>query len=182
METTTYIAFLRGVNVGGHVVKMERLRGLFTEMGFTQVRSYIQSGNVFFETTQTDRNALTHAIEQHLLAALGYLVPTFLRTLPQVERALLLDPFSQVEVTPDTRLYLIFLSKPLPPDLDLPFRVSPLDELVQATPGEAFVVSRLKDGRPGNPAAALEKTFHVQTTSRFFSTAQKILDAARSAG
>ena len=42
-----YIALLRGINVGGHVVKMERVRELFAELGFTNVRTYIQSGNVF---------------------------------------------------------------------------------------------------------------------------------------
>ncbi len=44
------IAFLRGINVGGHLVKMGCLRELFTELGFTHVRTYIQSGNAFFET------------------------------------------------------------------------------------------------------------------------------------
>ena len=49
MAHTTYIALLRGINVGGHTVKMERLRGLFGELGLERVRSYIQTGNVFFE-------------------------------------------------------------------------------------------------------------------------------------
>ncbi|HEV2405968.1 MAG TPA: DUF1697 domain-containing protein, partial [Ktedonobacterales bacterium] len=75
-----YIALLRGVNVGGHVVKMERLRALFAELGLSNVRTYIQSGNVFFDTEQTDRVALTASIEEHLRAALGYAVPVFLRT------------------------------------------------------------------------------------------------------
>lgn len=179
---TRYIAFLRGVNVGGRVVKMERLRGLFSEMGFTHVRSYIQSGNVFFETTETNPAALTRKIEQRLLDALGYQVSTFLRTLPQVERALQLDPFQQVEVTPDTRLFLLFISEPLPSDLALPFRSPRNDfEIVQATPSEVFVVSRLMNGKPGNPVAVIEKTFQVKTTSRFFGTALKILQAAKSA-
>ena len=70
-----YIALLRGINVGGHLVKMERLRDLFMELGFTHVRTYIQSGNVFFETTQTDRKGVSQTIEQHLHQALGYEVP-----------------------------------------------------------------------------------------------------------
>ncbi len=80
METTKYIAFLRGINIGGHNIKMERLRELFSQLGFADVRSYIQTGNIFFETTETDRAALARKIELHLFAALGYEVPTFLRT------------------------------------------------------------------------------------------------------
>lgn len=44
-----YIALLRGINVGGHMVKMEKLRGLFKNLGFQNVRSYIQSGNIFLK-------------------------------------------------------------------------------------------------------------------------------------
>ena len=47
---TQYIALLRGINVGGHTVRMEDLRPLFEELGLENVRTYIQSGNVFFGT------------------------------------------------------------------------------------------------------------------------------------
>lgn len=63
MGTVKYIALLRGVNIGGHQVKMEQLRELFRELGFSSVRSYIQTGNVFFETTDSNRAALTRKIE-----------------------------------------------------------------------------------------------------------------------
>ena len=83
----TYIAFLRAINVAGRTVKMARLRELFAELGFANVRSYIQSGNVFFETDETDRALLTGMIAGHLLQALGYEVGVFLRTIPEVERS-----------------------------------------------------------------------------------------------
>ncbi|MBV9863993.1 MAG: DUF1697 domain-containing protein [Abitibacteriaceae bacterium] len=180
-EPTLYIAFLRGINVGGHVAKMERLRALFGELGCTEVRSYIQSGNIFFQTTEADRAALTHQIEQHLAEALGYEVPVFLRTIAEVEQLLLLDPFRQVEVTPETRLFIIFTSEPLPADLALPLYSPKRDfAIVQTMPGAAFVVLRLIDGRAGNPAAFIEKTFKVKATARFFGTTKKILEAAKS--
>lgn len=180
MGTTTYIAFLRGVNVGGHLVKMERLRELFSELGVGNVRSYIQSGNVFFETEETDRSVLSHNIGAHLAAALGYEVPVFLRTPTEVEHALKLNPFEHMEVTAEMRLFLIFLSDPLPTHLTLPVHSPGRDfEIVLTTPGEAFVVMRLVNGRPGNPVAFIERTFKVQATSRFFATAAKILQACR---
>ncbi len=75
-----YVAFLRAINVGGRVVKMERLRGLFAEMGFAKVETFIASGNVIFETRAKDTGALEKKIERHLHEALGYEVATMVRT------------------------------------------------------------------------------------------------------
>lgn len=181
MKATKYIAFLRGINVGGHRVKMEQLREIFSELGFTNARSFIQSGNIFFETTETNRAALTGKIEQHLLAALGYEVPVFLRTIAEVEHALQLDPFKDIEATSDTRFLIVFIPQPLPDDLKLPLSSPKNDyEILQATPGEVFIVMRQINDRPGNPAAFIEKTCKVKTTSRFFGTTVKILEAAKS--
>jgi len=182
METTTYLSFLRGVNVGGHTVKMETLRQLFSDLGLTHVRSYIQSGNISFETVEPNRAALTRKIEAHLSQSLGFEVPVFLRTPAEVEQALQLDPFQHMEVTPDMRLFILFLSEPLPVELILPLHSPGKDfEIVQTTTGEAFVVLRLVNGRPGNPVGFIEKTFQVQATSRFFATTQKILQSWREA-
>lgn len=74
-----YIALLRGINVGGHRVKMDRLRGLFEELGFEDVATFIASGNVVFSTESTDVEVLTQSIEKHLEGELGYAVPAFLR-------------------------------------------------------------------------------------------------------
>ena len=181
MKTVKYIAFLRGINIGSHQVKMEQLRELFRELGFADVRSYIQTGNVFFETTETNRASLTRKIEQHLCAALGYEVPTFLRTFPEVENALQLEPFSHLEAASDTRFLITFIPQPLPEDFKLPFSSPKNDfEILEATSSEVFIVMRLINGRPNNPAAFIEKICKVKTTTRFFGTTVKILQAAKS--
>jgi len=82
-----YIAFLRAINVGGHVVKMETLRAHFTELGFTDVSTFIASGNVIFEAP-VQASRLEKKIEEHLQAALGYEVDTFLRTPDQVRQVI----------------------------------------------------------------------------------------------
>lgn len=177
---TTYIAFLRAVNVGGRTVKMDRLRGLFAELGLGSVRSYIQSGNIFFTTEETGRAALTERIEKHLAAALGYAVPTMLRTVEEVRELVAADPFAGVEVTPDVRLCVVFLSEPLPDDYEFPVHSPKGDwEILSATPGAAFTVMHLKNGRLGaNPATAFPKSYRGHGTSRFFHTTAKILAAA----
>ena len=75
-----YIAFLRGINLGGHNVKMDRLRVLFEELGLGDVTTFIASGNVIFDSDERDADTLADRIEAHLAQALGYDVPTFLRT------------------------------------------------------------------------------------------------------
>lgn len=182
----TCVAFLRAVNVGGRTAPMARVRELFAEQGLGDVRSYIASGNVFF-TPPTPlpalgpaRDALGAAIGDRLREGLGFDVPVMLRTVTELDAALLAAPFDQVEVTPEVRLSVVFLSAPLT-GITLPLRSPKGDwEVLHATAGEAYVVMRLKDGRlGGNPIAGIEKAFDVQATARFFHTAAKILAAAR---
>ena len=89
-----YAALLRGLNVGGHRVKMDHLRSLFEELGFSAVSTFIASGNVLFEAAAGDAAAALEArIEAHLETALGYAVATFLRTPQEMAAAAGLDPF-----------------------------------------------------------------------------------------
>lgn len=174
-----YIALLRGINVGGHTVKMDTLRRYFEELGFGNVRSYIQSGNVFFIADETDRAALAERIERHLRAALGYDVPVCLRTVTELEQVAAAEPFAGLSVTPDMRLCVMFTADAIPADLALPLRSPKGDmEIVATTEHEAFVVWYLKDGRP--PASyGFEGVLGKTTTTRFFHTTAKILDAAK---
>jgi uncharacterized protein (DUF1697 family) len=53
---TSYVALLRGINVGGkNIIKMETLKQCFVDMGFSDVKTYIQSGNVIFKTQKSDK-------------------------------------------------------------------------------------------------------------------------------
>jgi uncharacterized protein (DUF1697 family) len=177
---TTYIALLRGINVGGHTVKMDRLRSLFGELGFSGVRSYIQTGNVFFESRETDKQALRTAIEQHLRAALGYEVAACVRSVEDMEQLLSLDPFKEIAATSEQRLAVAFLAEPTSVALPVPYWTPDgAYELVGMTPTELFVVWHLQNGRPGNSYGLLEKQVTVPATTRFWHTTAKILSAAK---
>jgi uncharacterized protein (DUF1697 family) len=80
-----YVAFLRAINVGGHMVKMDQLREIFAELGLSGVETFIASGNVLFES-RAKPPALESRIEGALEQALGYPVPTFVRTFPELQR------------------------------------------------------------------------------------------------
>lgn len=173
-----YTAFLRGINVGGHTVKMEFLRSLFSDLGLSKVRSYINSGNIFFESDETEQIILTEKIESQLQIALGYQVPTFLRTITELEHILSLDPFKGRECMEDMRFCLMFVRTPIPQNFVLPLHSPKQDAtIVKVTTHEAFVVWQIINGRPPT-ARFFDKVLGKEVTSRFFHTAIKILTAA----
>lgn len=79
-----YLAFLRAINVGGHVVRMGTLRELFETAGYDRVETFIASGNVIFHSGSKDREAMETKIERTLHGALGYEVSAFVRNLSEV--------------------------------------------------------------------------------------------------
>jgi uncharacterized protein (DUF1697 family) len=110
-QTARYIAFLRAINVGGHVVKMDRLRKLFEGEGFTNIETFIASGNVVFDGAGRPGkiDALERAIEGMLKAALGHDVATFVR--PAELRALAAhDAFSPAASRSATAFTVAFLA------------------------------------------------------------------------
>ncbi len=104
-----YVAFLRAINVGGHTVKMDRLRALFAEQGFGRVSTFIASGNVLFDGPAGDAAGLERRIERHLRQALGYEVATFLRTPADVVAVAAHRPFDEVGEAAGDTLYIAFL-------------------------------------------------------------------------
>lgn len=79
-----YTAFLRAINVGGHVVKMDELRAMFSALKFSNVETFIASGNVIFETKAAADERLERKIEKHLEAEFGYEVGTFVRSFDEI--------------------------------------------------------------------------------------------------
>src|ERR1700694_1154674 len=108
-----YAAFLRAINVGGHPVKMDHLRAMFGEMGFTDVSSVIASGNVIFHTRPRSAHQLEGRIERHLREALGYDVAQFVRSAPELAALARYEPFPRADLdTPGITLSVVFLHTP----------------------------------------------------------------------
>jgi uncharacterized protein (DUF1697 family) len=103
------VAFLRAINVGGHTVKMDRLRQLFEELGLERVETLIASGNVIFESVANDVVELERSIETHLRQALGYEVATFVRSADEVAAVAAYQPFAESAIDAAHALYVAFL-------------------------------------------------------------------------
>ena len=171
-----YVAFLRAINVGGHVVKMDHLRGLFESLGFTNLVTVIASGNVIFNSTSKSTPALEKKIESHLQEALGYEVITFVRSTNELKLVAQRRPFDDSEIdAAGTSLYIGFL------------KGGPSDEARQklaslATEDEEFHFSgremywlrrkKFSDSKLSGPL--LEKTLGMRTTLRNSTTVKKI--------
>ena len=105
-----YVAFLRAINVGGRVVKMDRLRALFEQLGLQEVETLIASVNVLFSSSARNAAALEEKIERHLEQALGYDVTTFVRTPAELAAVVAHDPFPG-QVTDECTLSVAFLKR-----------------------------------------------------------------------
>ena len=91
--STRYVALLRAINVGGHTVKMDRLRAEFEALRLREVTTFIASGNVLFSAPSLDRADLEARIERRLEKSLGYAVATFVRTPAELQTLVEDEPF-----------------------------------------------------------------------------------------
>lgn len=107
-----YIAMLRGINVGGHnPVRMNRLQELFSRLGFEQVRTYIQSGNVVFKAAKRSAADLSKAIEKEILREFGFAVAVFCRSSAEMADVIQRNPLAKRKGVDRARLHVSFLAE-----------------------------------------------------------------------
>lgn len=170
-----YIAFLRAINVGGHTVKMDRLRQIFESLDFSNVETFIASGNVVFETMAGDTTALEARIAAELQAALGYEVATFIRTAAELARIAAYSPFPQSQLDTAQALNIAFLAGPLDAESvrKLMALKTEIDDFTTHE-REIYWLCRKKQSESTFSNAILEKTLGRQATLRGANTVQKL--------
>lgn len=105
----TYIALLRGVNVGGNTLKMERIREIWSDLGFKNVRTYVQSGNVVFEA-KGPPSTWSRRIEQALVPEARLPVTVVIRTAAELAKVIAGNPFLKQKDIDRSKLHVTFLS------------------------------------------------------------------------
>jgi uncharacterized protein (DUF1697 family) len=166
-----YVAFLRAINVGGRVVKMEQLRTIFESLRLANVSTFIASGNVLFESGAAPAN-LEQKIESALRKALGYHVDTFLRSGPELGKIANRNPFA---VGPGDTFYVGFLREA--PDAETRRRIAALasdSDLLDVNGRELYwrIHGRTMDSKIN--MAFLEKTLKAPATFRNINTVRKL--------
>ena len=169
------VAFLRAINVGGHTVKMDHLRRLFEELGFSKVETFIASGNVIFESDKTDTEALEARIEEHLKAALGYEVATFIRSEAELADIANYQPLPDEPVEATANLYVAFLkdSPSVQAKNDLMAFRTDIDDF-HVRQREVYWLCRTSLSQSVFSGARLEKTLKMPATMRNITTVKKL--------
>jgi uncharacterized protein (DUF1697 family) len=104
-----FISLLRGINVGGQKrLSMDTLRGIYEELGFTHVRSYVQSGNVIFASEDKTRSVLVSLIEAGIEQTCGYHVEVYIRQADEIRHILTGNPFLTGRNEDPSRLHVTF--------------------------------------------------------------------------
>src|SRR4051812_17603637 len=106
-----YAALLRGIMPMNPNTKNEKLRGVFEELGFTDVETIISSGNVIFKSKEKNTTKLENKIEKALSAKLGFTSPVIVRSHDELKKLIKKDPFKGKEHGQKTYLVVTFLKK-----------------------------------------------------------------------
>ena len=173
----THISFLRGINVGGHKkIKMAELKTVYTSLGFQNVRTLLQTGNVIFDSEKADTRSLSEqiraAIEQHFELD----TEVIMRSPDQMQAILQDHPFSKAQLDEPGKISIVFLAQ-TPSE-------QAYEQLIQAHSGpetihphgeELYIFYENGKGRSKLTNNFIENKLKVAGTSRNWNTVNKII-------
>lgn len=177
---SNYVALLRGINSGANpMMKMERLREVFSGLGFTNVSTVIASGNVLFDLpvgeTMTDRDKLEARIEKAISSKLGFQSSTIIRTREELQTLVDATPFAKIEVSQKAKPHVTFLKDlVLKTSSKLAISGEGYEILNHQNGTICFVIDLTRTGSP-NVMTILEKAYGKAITTRTWGTVEKIL-------
>jgi len=176
-ETIRYIAFLRGINVSGQkLIKMEELRKAMTFPGFSEVKTYIQSGNIVFDALNMENTAVEAKIEKQLESWFGFHIPVVVRKVSEMAGVIASNPFPDFDGN-ERKLYVTFLK-------DIPDQQ--YVEVLRAKENEHerfelvgselyFLLSKVSYGNTLFSNTYVEKTLKLKATTRNWATVNKVI-------
>ncbi|HEX5546512.1 MAG TPA: DUF1697 domain-containing protein [Ktedonobacterales bacterium] len=167
----TYIALLRGINVGGHrLIKMADLKAMFEAFGFGGVQTYIQSGNVVFQADEAEE-PLRERIEQQIAATFGFPVVVALRTHDELARVVAACPFAPDALAEDERLYVALLAEtPMPAGIERMLASKTAPDEFRVLGREVYLLYRQNMRESQLTNNLLESRLGVPATSRNWRT------------
>lgn len=177
MKKLVYVAFLRGINVGGHhKVPMVDLKQTFKKMGFNPIKTVLNSGNILFEADNESTESLEQSIEVQLEKTFGFAVPALIRSQTSIRDIIAADPFKDIPIHKDIRLYVTFTKNPIAVTIDLP-GISNEDYFRVIEVGDKVIYSVLDVSKSKTTDAmeTLGKTFGKDITTRNWNTLLKVV-------
>ncbi|HLT20576.1 MAG TPA: DUF1697 domain-containing protein [Thermomicrobiales bacterium] len=174
---TSYVAFLRGVNLGAkNKVPMKELRAVLDDMGYQNVRTYIQSGNILFEADDFVEARVAQEMQAAIEAHFGVVSPVVLRSAAELAAVAAANPFDVAAIEP-AKLHVMLLNRE-PAQED----VARLDP--DRSPGDSYVVKNREiyvhfpngAGRSRLGVDYFDRVLGVTATARNWNTITKLLE------
>jgi uncharacterized protein (DUF1697 family) len=173
----THLALLRGINVSGHnMIKMEALKSTLEAIGFQNVQTYIQSGNVFVDCEEENASAIGFKIKQEIFKAFGHEVPVVVIGRGDLEACFKNNPFLKEKDLDIKKLYVSFISTTLRSDSINDLKMS------QVKPDEAsidgsriYIKYAVGAGKTRFDQKYIEKKLNVTATIRNWNTVTQLL-------
>ncbi|GIZ08469.1 DUF1697 domain-containing protein [Flavobacterium sp. UMI-01] len=174
---TTHLALLRGINVSGHnMIKMEALKTCLEAIGFQNVVTYIQSGNVFVDADEDNPAKVGFTIRQEIFKVFGHEVPVIVINQSDLKACLTNNPFLKEKELDTKKLYVAFVSANLRPESINDLKIS------QFKPDEAridnnriFIKYAIGAGKTRLDQKYIEKKLNVTATIRNWNTVTQLL-------
>jgi uncharacterized protein (DUF1697 family) len=174
-----YIALLRGVNVGQNLLKMDRLRSICAELGFRNVLTYVQSGNIVFEAEDCLSDCV-RVLEQKLSGQTRLPVTVIVRTPGELGAVIRRNPFLKEEEVDRSRLYVTFLAGSAARDgLSKLNAIKAGADQFRLSGKEVYLYCPGGYGESKLSNSAVEKTLSVRATTRNWNTVNRLYEMAR---
>ena len=173
-----YIAFLRGINVSGQkLIKMAILRKAMTDAGFSDVATYIQSGNIAFDTVESDSGLIAGRIEDLIENTFGFRTDAIVRNRSEIVVIVNSQGFSELQSDDEKKYYISFLKVGYPGPFTVPEYSKNRDiEIYYKGRMEFYSICTLYKGNYGFPNAYIEKLTGIPATTRNPITLRKITE------
>lgn len=170
-----YVALLRGINVGGkNMIKMERLREIVTDLGFKNVKTYVNSGNVLFETRPASDKALAKKIHDAVKKNLSMDISVMVRTIEEIEKIIAENPYVG-QFHNDKDVHVFFLDDELSSEHRKLLLANNSDvEFITIRGRAIYYLLRISILDSSLGKGFLEKKLKIRTTARNWRTINKI--------
>ena len=174
---TTHLALLRGINVSGHnMIKMETLKTTLENIGFQNVQTYIQSGNVFIDTDEENRAKVGFLIKQEIYKVFGHDVSNVIIGQEDLEACFKNNPFLKELGTDLKKLYVAFVSTVLKNENINDLKISQFKpDIAIIDESRIFIKYEIGAGKTKLDQKYIEKKLNVTATIRNWNTVTQLL-------
>jgi uncharacterized protein (DUF1697 family) len=178
MEIKKFVVFLRGINVGGHhKVPMKELKKELESLGFRNVITLLNSGNIILEAENYTTKKLEVELTQKLENIFGFSIPVIVCVAEDIIHIWNQKPFKDIEVTKDIRLYVSFLKQKTNIELNLPWAIEDKSyQILEVYKKIVFSVLDISVTKTPKGMEILEKKFGKDITTRNWNTIEKIIN------